>query len=84
MLKGEVYERYTDTFLHGLKHEFLEASLKPVSNIPPHPTMSLPLTHDNEITVLSALEPPYHRRHEHMRLLQRALYRPWHRTGPVL
>ncbi|KAI1792902.1 clasp N terminal-domain-containing protein [Ganoderma leucocontextum] len=28
MLKGEVYERYTDTFLHGLKHGFLEASLK--------------------------------------------------------
>ena len=34
MLKGEVYERYTDTFLHGLKHGFMEASLKTVSLVP--------------------------------------------------
>ena len=34
MLKGEVYERYTDTFLHGLKHGFMEASLKTVSMVP--------------------------------------------------
>ena len=31
MLKGEVHERYTDTFLHGLKNGFMEASLKTVS-----------------------------------------------------
>ena len=83
MLKGEVYERYTETFLHGLKNGFLDASLKTVSTILPQPAMSLSLTY-NEIIALSAREPPYYRRREHMRVLHRALYRPWHRTGPVL
>ena len=35
MLKGEVHERFTDTFLHGLKHGFMDASLKTVRIVPP-------------------------------------------------
>jgi CLIP-associating protein 1/2 len=31
MLKGEVHERFTETFLHGLKQGFIDASLKTVS-----------------------------------------------------
>lgn len=34
MLKGEVHERYTDTFLYGLKNGFMEASLKTVRVVP--------------------------------------------------
>ena len=34
MLKGDVLERYPDTFLHGLKNGFMEASLKTVGTIP--------------------------------------------------
>lgn len=31
MLKGEVHERYPETFIHGLKNGFIDASLKTVS-----------------------------------------------------
>lgn len=34
MLKGDVLERYPDTFLHGLKNGFMDASLKTVRSIP--------------------------------------------------
>ena len=34
MLKGEVHERYPETFIHGLKNGFMEASLKAVSGVP--------------------------------------------------
>lgn len=30
MLKGEVHERYTETFVAGLKNGFIDASLKAV------------------------------------------------------
>ncbi|TBU58755.1 clasp N terminal-domain-containing protein [Dichomitus squalens] len=33
MLKGDVHERYTDTFLHGLKNGFMEASLKTLASL---------------------------------------------------
>jgi len=33
MIKGEVHERYTDTFLSGLKNGFLNASLKTVTSL---------------------------------------------------
>ena len=31
MLKGEVHERFTETFMHGLKHGFMDVTLKTVS-----------------------------------------------------
>lgn len=31
MLKGEVHERYPETFVQGLKNGFIDASLKTVS-----------------------------------------------------
>ncbi|OSC99183.1 hypothetical protein PYCCODRAFT_1480052 [Trametes coccinea BRFM310] len=33
MLKGDVLERYPDTFLHGLKNGFMEASLKTLASL---------------------------------------------------
>ncbi|KAI0676880.1 clasp N terminal-domain-containing protein [Trametes maxima] len=33
MLKGDVLERYADTFLHGLKNGFMEASLKTLASL---------------------------------------------------
>ncbi|KAH9894282.1 clasp N terminal-domain-containing protein [Cubamyces lactineus] len=33
MLKGDVLERYLDTFLHGLKNGFMEASLKTLASL---------------------------------------------------
>lgn len=33
MLKGEVHERFTETFLLGLKQGFIDASIKAVSAI---------------------------------------------------
>ncbi|RDX53151.1 hypothetical protein OH76DRAFT_76865 [Lentinus brumalis] len=33
MLKGEVHERYAETFLHGLKNGFMEASLKTLTSL---------------------------------------------------
>lgn len=34
MIKGEAHERFTDTFLFGLKNGFINASLKAVSRLP--------------------------------------------------